>query len=165
VIVRFVDIGGIVDHHCSNFPFLIFEMKWNHSSSISWYMILQWMIVESELIFTLSILFMTHSWTPLICLSIHLIYTLLNITGSIPLLVDFISKNIPASSAYGVYISQLIRYSRACAQYIEFLDKAQLLTQKLLKQGYADPRLKSTLHILYGRHHNLVDRYEISISK
>ena len=27
----------------------------------------------------------------------------------------FISSNIPASPAYGVYISQLIRYSRACA--------------------------------------------------
>jgi len=29
---------------------------------------------------------------------------------------------------YGVYISQLIRYSRACAQYSDFLDRAQLLT-------------------------------------
>jgi hypothetical protein len=48
----------------------------------------------------------------------------------------FISSNIPALLAYGVYISQLIRYSRACAQYIEFLDRAQLLAQKLLKQGY-----------------------------
>jgi len=48
----------------------------------------------------------------------------------------FISSNIPALLAYGVYISQLIRYSRACAQYIDFLDRAQLLAQKLLKQGY-----------------------------
>jgi hypothetical protein len=28
----------------------------------------------------------------------------------------FISSNIPESQAYGVYISQLIRYSRACTQ-------------------------------------------------
>ena len=27
----------------------------------------------------------------------------------------FISSNIPASPAYGVYISQLVHYSRACA--------------------------------------------------
>ena len=43
----------------------------------------------------------------------------------------FISSNIPASPAYGVYISQLRRYSRACDQYSGFLDRAQLLTQKL----------------------------------
>ena len=77
----------------------------------------------------------------------------------------FISRNIPTSPAFGVYISQLIRYSRACAQYIDFLDRAQLRMQKLLKQGYVPPKLKSSLHIFYGRHHNLVDRYEISISQ
>jgi len=37
--------------------------------------------------------------------------------------------------------------------------------QKLPKQGYIAPRLKSSLQKLYGRHHNLVDRYEISISQ
>lgn len=36
-------------------------------------------------------------------------------------------------------------------------------TTCLIKQGYAAPRLKSLLKI-YGRHHQLVDRYEISIS-
>jgi hypothetical protein len=45
----------------------------------------------------------------------------------------FISSNIPASPAHGCYISQLIRYSRVCAQYNDFLDRAQLLTQKLLE--------------------------------
>ena len=69
-----------------------------------------------------------------------------------------ISSNIPASSAYGVNISQLIRFSRDCAQYIDFLYRAQLLMQMLRKQGYVAPRLKSSLHKLYGRHHNLVDR-------
>jgi len=40
-----------------------------------------------------------------------------------------------------------------------------LLTQKLLKQGYVASTLKSSLQKLYGRHHNLVDRYGISISQ
>jgi hypothetical protein len=57
----------------------------------------------------------------------------------------FISSNIPAAPAYGVYISQRIRYSRACAQYRDFLDRVQLLTQNLLKPGYIAPRLKSSL--------------------
>ena len=78
----------------------------------------------------------------------------------------FVSSNMSASSlVYGGYISQLISYSRACAQYNDFLDRAQLLTQKLLNQGYVAPRLKSSLRKFYSRHHNLVDRYEISISQ
>jgi hypothetical protein len=39
-----------------------------------------------------------------------------------------------------------------------------MLTRKLLIQGYAALRLKSSLHKFYG-HHNLVDRYEILISQ
>jgi hypothetical protein len=35
----------------------------------------------------------------------------------------FICSNIPAAPAYGVYISQLIRYSRACGSYQDFLDR------------------------------------------
>ena len=39
---------------------------------------------------------------------------------------------------------QLIRYSsRACAKYSDFLHRAQLLTQKLLKQGYVAPRFEA----------------------
>jgi hypothetical protein len=53
-----------------------------------------------------------------------------------------ISSNSTTSPAYGVYISQPVCYSRACAQYINFLDRAQLLPQKLLKQGYVAPKLK-----------------------
>ena len=48
----------------------------------------------------------------------------------------FISRNIPASPAYGVYVSELVRYIRACAQYSDFLDRAQLLTQKLTLRGH-----------------------------
>ena len=53
----------------------------------------------------------------------------------------------------------------ACTQYSDFLERAQLQTQKLLKQDYVALRLKSSLQKFYGRPHNLVDRYEISISQ
>jgi hypothetical protein len=49
----------------------------------------------------------------------------------------------------------------AYAQYSDFLDRAQLLRQKLLKQDYV--ALKSSQHKFYGRHYQLVDRSEISI--
>jgi hypothetical protein len=32
-------------------------------------------------------------------------------------------SNIPAAPAYGIYISHLIRYSRACGSYQDFLER------------------------------------------
>jgi hypothetical protein len=43
----------------------------------------------------------------------------------------FICSNISAAPAYGVYISQLIRYSRACGSYHDFLDRGLLLAAKV----------------------------------
>ena len=56
----------------------------------------------------------------------------------------FICSNIPAASAYRVYISQLIRYSRTCGYYQNFLHKGLLLTRKLLNQGFQLVKLKSS---------------------
>ena len=47
----------------------------------------------------------------------------------------FLSSNIPSSPAYGVFISQLIRYARACSSYECFILRARRLSSKLLKQG------------------------------
>ena len=77
----------------------------------------------------------------------------------------FICSNIPAAPAYGVYMSQLVRYSRACISYHDFLDRGLLLTKKLLHQGFLMVKLKSSLRKFYGRHHDLVDRYGISVSQ
>ena len=76
----------------------------------------------------------------------------------------FICSNIPAALAYGIYISQMIRYSRACGSYQDFLDRGLLLTRKLRNQGFLLVKLKSSVREFYGRHHNLVDRYGISVS-
>ena len=77
----------------------------------------------------------------------------------------FICSNIPAASVYGVYISQMIQYSRACGSYQDFLDRWLLLTGKLLNQGFLLVKLKSSLRKFYGRHHDLVGRYGISVSQ
>ena len=73
----------------------------------------------------------------------------------------FICSNIAAAPVYGVYISQLIRNSRACGSYQDFLDRGLLLTRKLLNLV----KLKSSLQIFYDLHHDLVDRYGISVSQ
>ena len=76
-----------------------------------------------------------------------------------------ICNNIPAAPAYGVYISQLIRYSRTFGSNLDFLNKGLLLTRKLLNQWFLLVKLKSLLRMIYGRHHDLVDRYGISMSQ
>ena len=77
----------------------------------------------------------------------------------------FLCSNIPGSPAYGVYISQLIRYSRACSGYLDFLARAKLLTSKLLQQGYQLDKLRNAFKKFYGRHHNIIDKYHLSMSK
>ena len=67
----------------------------------------------------------------------------------------FLSSNIPSSPAYGVFISQLIRYARACSF---------RLSSKLLGQGYVMERLKSSLRKFYGRYWDLIKHYEVSLS-
>ena len=76
----------------------------------------------------------------------------------------FLCSNIPLSPAYGVYISQLIRYARACYAYEDFLRRGQLLTKKLMLQGYNESRLKSSFRKFYGRYNDLVCDYKLSLS-
>jgi hypothetical protein len=59
-------------------------------------------------------------------------------------------SNIPASPAYGVYLSQLIRYARASSNYSDFLKRHIYLRSKLLDQGYQQIRLFNLLTSLYS---------------
>jgi hypothetical protein len=43
---------------------------------------------------------------------------------------------------YGLYFSQLIRYSRAYGSYDDFIDKGLLLTRKLPNQGFLVVKFK-----------------------
>ena len=72
---------------------------------------------------------------------------------------------IPSSPAYGVFISQLIRYARACSSYECFILRARRLSSKLLKQGYLVERLKSSFRKFYGRYGDLIQQYEVSLSR
>ena len=66
--------------------------------------------------------------------------------------------------AYGVFISQLIRYVRACSNEC-FILRAARLSSKLLGQGYVMERLKSSLMKFYGRYGDLIKNYEVSLSQ
>ena len=48
----------------------------------------------------------------------------------------YMCSNIPAKPTYGVYVSQLIRISRICDNYVSFVKIHPLLTKRLIKQGF-----------------------------
>ena len=75
------------------------------------------------------------------------------------------SSNIPASPAYGVYISQLIRYARASSNYSDFLKRHLHLRNRLLDQGYKQIRLIRSLKKFIFRYQDLVEIYSVSAEK
>ena len=76
-----------------------------------------------------------------------------------------LSSNIRTSPAYGIYISQFIRYSRACSSYSDFVKRHQCLSRKLMNQGYVKERLVLFLKKFIGRYQDLVDKYSVSTSQ
>ena len=76
----------------------------------------------------------------------------------------FLSSNIPSAPVYGVCVSQLIRYARTCSNYQDFKERGKVLTTKLLSQGYQKTKLVATLKKFYGRHHDLVNPYNVAVS-
>ena len=55
---------------------------------------------------------------------------------------QFLDGDVPRSISYGVYISQFIRFARASSHVADFNIRNKLLTQKLLKQGYWNHKLR-----------------------
>ena len=88
-----------------------------------------------------------------------------NATISTSISQTFLSSNIPSSPAYGVFISQLIRYARACSSYECLILRAVLFSSKLLGKGYVMEGLKSSLRKFYGRYGDLIKHYEVSLSQ
>ena len=74
-------------------------------------------------------------------------------------------SNIPASPAYGVYISQLIRYARASSNYSDFLKRHLHLRNRLLDQGYEKICLIRSLKKFIFRYQDLVEIYSVSAEK
>ena len=45
-------------------------------------------------------------------------------------------SNSPANPAYGVYISQLVRYARICTSKVDFINRLRGLSLRLRQQGF-----------------------------
>ena len=68
----------------------------------------------------------------------------------------FLDGDVPRSTAYGVYIFQLIRFARVYTYVDDLNTRNKVLTAKLLKQGYGYHKLRNAFSNFYRRHFDLV---------
>ena len=73
-----------------------------------------------------------------------------------------LSGNIPSAPSYGTYISQLIRYSRACHRYEDFASRHSMLAKRLFDQGFSVRRLIRTFYKFMGRYPDLFNKFDKS---
>ena len=68
-------------------------------------------------------------------------------------------SNIPANPAYGVYISQLVRYARICTSKVDFINRLRGLSLRLRQQCFETNRLQNAFNKFVNRHGFIVDKY------
>ena len=72
----------------------------------------------------------------------------------------FLDGDVPRSTSYGVYISQLIRFA---SHVVDFNARNKSLTAKLLQQGYRYHKLRKTFSKFYRRHYELVSKFSVGL--
>ena len=75
----------------------------------------------------------------------------------------FLDGDVPRSTSYGVYISQLIRFARVSSHVADFNARNKSLTAKLLQQGYRYHKLRNTFSKFYRRHYELVSKFNVGL--
>ena len=70
---------------------------------------------------------------------------------------------MPRATSNGVYISQLIRFARACNNVADFNGRNQVITSKLLQQGYRYHKLRKSFAKFYRRNFDLVSKYNTTL--
>ena len=71
--------------------------------------------------------------------------------------------DVPRSTSYGVYISQLIRFARVSSHFADFNARNKSLTAKLLQQGYRYQKLRKIFFKFYRRHYELVSKFNVGL--
>ena len=68
----------------------------------------------------------------------------------------FLDDDVPRSSSYGVYISQLIRFARIFSNVDDFNTRNKILTAKLLRQGKRYHKIRKAFSNFYRRQFDIV---------
>ena len=75
----------------------------------------------------------------------------------------FLDDDVPRSTSYGVYISQLIRFARASSYVTDFNTRNKLLTKKLLNKAIGIKKLRKTFSKFYRRYYNLISKFQVGL--
>ena len=76
----------------------------------------------------------------------------------------FLDGDVPRSTSYEVYISQLIRrFARVSSHVADFNARNKSLTAKLFQQGYRYHKLRKTFSKFYRRHYELVSKFNVGL--
>ena len=75
----------------------------------------------------------------------------------------FLDGDVPRSTSYGVYISQLIRFARVSSHVADFNTRNKSSTAKLLQQGYRYDKLRKTFSKFDRRHYELVSKFNVGL--
>ena len=75
----------------------------------------------------------------------------------------FLDGDVPRSTSYGVYISQLIRFARVSSHVDDFNTRNKVLPAKLLRQGYRYHKIRKAFSKFYRRHFDIVSKYNIGL--
>ena len=70
----------------------------------------------------------------------------------------FLDGDVPLSTSYGVYFSQLIRFARVSSHVDDFNRRNKVLTAKLLRQGYRYHKLRKAFLKFYRRHFDIMSK-------
>ena len=71
--------------------------------------------------------------------------------------------DVPRSTSYGVYSSQLIRFARVSSHVDDFNTRNKVLTAKLLRQGYRYYEIRKEFSKFYRRHFDIVSKFNIGL--
>ena len=74
-----------------------------------------------------------------------------------------LDSDVPKSPSYGIYMSQLTRYARACSKFDDFNERNLALTKKLLSQGYLFHKLRKTFAKFFHRNRDLLRKYNSNL--
>ena len=76
---------------------------------------------------------------------------------------QFLDGDVPRSTSYGVYISQLIRFARVSSHVDYFNTRKKVLTAELLRQGYRYQKIRKAFSKFYRRHFDIVSKYNVGL--
>ena len=72
-------------------------------------------------------------------------------------------SNIPANPAYGIYISQLVRYARICTSKVDFLHRLRQVSSRLHRQGFKSAFLLRSLTKFFNRHGAIIGKFDTTL--